>query len=182
MNTVTKLSRDLAPALNQAEEIWIAVAMLTMQGLDFLLDNTRPNCKINLLVGVDLPTDPKALEKLIQLQAEKEFRVQLFIENKEFFHPKLYLIKDLYSYIGFIGSANFTNGGLNENIELTIQVDNDHLCNELKSWFFELFNRAKPLTSSFAKEYRANYSKRKELKSKEERIVRVNKKKFNQEF
>lgn len=182
MSKVTKLSENLAPALKDANEIWIAVAMITMHGVNFLTENIPSNCKVNLVVGVDLPTNPKALDKLIQLRSKLDLNIRIYTEENEFFHPKLYLVRGSHSQSVFIGSANFTNGGLNNNIEITIQIDDSINFNELKSWFTEIFNQAKPLTSSFVKIYKAKYSERRKQKTNDEKIARASKKLFNQEF
>lgn len=58
------LSQDLTNEFSQADEVWIAVALMTMQGLNFILNNIPNNCKQHYLIGLDLPTDPKALKKI----------------------------------------------------------------------------------------------------------------------
>src|SRR5947207_108567 len=92
MGVTFKLSDSLRPKLRAADEFWIAVAMITPHGLDFILDNTSANCAQNFLLGIDLPTDPTTLSKLKTLQLKQEADVRLFLE-KECFHPKVYLVK-----------------------------------------------------------------------------------------
>ena len=181
MNIVTKLSDNLLPKLKAADELWIAVGMINLDGLLFLLRNTPTNCTRNFLLGVDLPTDPNALGKLNELQLKSNLNVRLFTES-EFYHPKIYLKRSSNTFSGFIGSANCTNGGLNKNIELTIQVDDQTICTHLKSWFDSVFDRAKPLTSSFVKTYRAHYSERRRRKSEDEQAARDEKKAFTQKL
>ena len=105
---ITKLSDNLLSDIKNADEIWIAVALMSNDGLNFILDNLKPSCKQNYLVGIDLPTDPKALKKMLKLQLSTNINVRLHT-NKEYFHPKLYLIKKETSYSAYIGSANCWN-------------------------------------------------------------------------
>ncbi len=87
---ITKLSDDLKIKLNTAEEIWVAVALLSLQGQTFIQDNLSKTCKQNYLVGLDLPTDPKALYKLFHAQLISDTNVKVYTD-KECYHPKLYL-------------------------------------------------------------------------------------------
>jgi HKD family nuclease len=159
MSIVTKLSDELWPKLKSADELWVAVGLINLNGLNFLLDSTRPNCTRSFLLGIDLPTDPEALHKLNELQLKPNLNVRLFTDQ-EFFHPKMYLLRTNNIFSGFIGSANCTNGGLNRNIELTIPVDDQMICAGLKSWFEARFDQAKRLTNFFVETYRAHYIER----------------------
>ena len=141
MRIAIKLSDYLLPKLEAADELWVAVGLINLHGLNFLLDNTQTNCTRSFLLGIDLPTDPKALHKLNEMQLKPNLNVRRF-RDREFYHPKMYLVRSNNVFSGFIGSANCTNGGLNRNIELTIQADNQMICAELKSWNEEKFYRA----------------------------------------
>ena len=63
---ITKISEDLLSEIKTADEIWVAVALINSTGLKFISDNVQPNCKQHFLIGVDLPTDPKALWTLFK--------------------------------------------------------------------------------------------------------------------
>ena len=159
--------------LEAADELWVAVGLINLHGLNFLLDNTQPDCTRNFLLGIDLPTDPKALHRLNEMQLKPNLNVNVrLLKDREFvYHPKMYLVRSKDTFSGFIGSANCTNGGLSKNIELTIQVDDQMICSELESWFEEKFDRADHLTSSYLEIYQAYYSKRRARQSEDEKVA-----------
>jgi len=179
---VKKLSHDLSAEIKTAEEIYVAVALLNHKGLQFILDNLLKTCRQNYLVGIDLPTDPKALEKLNELQLKSDINVRLYPEDKEYFHPKLYLIRQKDSYSAFIGSANCTNGGLFNNVELTIFTKDQKICSDLLKWFKQYFRLGKPLTTTFIDQYKLEDLERQERKKQEEKLVKKVKKILNEEF
>ncbi|MEI8202907.1 MAG: phospholipase D family protein, partial [Bacteroidota bacterium] len=149
MTTIShKLSVNLKSELKNAEEIWVAVGLLNLTGLDFLLQALPDTCKLNFIVGIDLPTDPKALIKLLSLKGKRTTNVKILTES--FFHPKVYIIKSHKLFTAFIGSANCTNGGLNANIEMSIGTKETNICKELIGWFENtLLPISQPLTSDF---------------------------------
>ncbi len=181
MKIITKLSTPLIQELKTADEIWVAVALLNMQGLNLILHNRKPKAIQNYLVGVDLPTNPKALQKLFELQRRGEFEVRIFT-GKEFFHPKLYLFKKGSTLKGFIGSANCTNGGLNSNIELSVSVEDQNDCLQIQEWFKKHNDLCKPLTKKFLAKYKADYTERLKRKKVDEQIVAEEKDELNEEI
>ena len=178
---VTKLSDNLLADIRTADEIWVAVALMSSEGLHFLIDNLKPSCRQNYLIGLDLPTDPKALKKLNELQLKSDLSVRLYTE-KECFHPKLYLTKTKGNYSAFVGSANCTNGGLRKNIELATHTTDQAIGGQLLKWFEKYSKIGKPLTTSFVNQYQADYSERQDRKRKEEKIVKTEKQILSEEF
>lgn len=177
---VTKLSDPLLADLKAADEIWVAVALMSFDGLNFILNNLKPYCRQNYLIGLDLPTDPKALKKLNELQLKSDLKVQLYTE-KDCFHPKVYITKKKNSYSAFVGSANCTNGGLFNNVELTTHTSDQDICGQLVKWFEKYYKIGKPLTTTFIEQYQADYTERQERKKKEERIAKKEKQILNEE-
>src|SRR5258706_14273837 len=114
----SNLSYDLKTELKKADEIWIAVGLLNNSGLEFILTTIPKTCKLNFIIGIDLPTDPKALSKLLSLKGKRTINTKILTED--FFHPKVYIIKFRKLLTAFVGSANCTMGGLKENIEMSI--------------------------------------------------------------
>lgn len=177
---ITNLSEKLKDKLINADEIWIAVALINLDGLNFILDNTRKTCKHNFIIGIDLPTDPKALKVLNELQLKTNLDVSIYSDSNNY-HPKLYLLSKDNDYSAFVGSANCTNGGLKNNIELTTLIHDNNLCAELLEWFNDIKLRSKPLTTEFVIEYKKDFEQRQE-RSKQEKIwVQKEKKKLNSE-
>jgi hypothetical protein len=178
---ITNLSTSLIKDIKVADEIWIAVALLSSDGLSFLMDNLKQDCKQNYVVGVDLPTDPKALKKLNELQFKIGINVRIYAE-KTYFHPKLYLTKSNGKYSAFVGSANCTNGGLHKNVELTTHTTDQKTGSQLLNWFEGYFMMGRPLTTAFIKKYQTEYAKRVERKRKEEQSAKKGKQVLNQEY
>jgi len=178
---ITKLADRLLSDIKAADEIWIAVALMSNDGLSLLLDNLKDSCKQNYLIGVDLPTDPKALKKLNELQFTSGINVRIHTD-KEYFHPKLYLIKNKTGYSAFIGSANCTNGGFFNNVELTINFTDSENCELLKLWFSDYYTKGKSLTTSFVENYQTDYLERQAREKGEENIAKKEKKELNDEI
>lgn len=178
---ITKLSENLISYIKKADEMWVAVALLNSTGLKFLTGKLPDACIQHYLIGVDLPTEPKALWSLFEMQLKSTVTANLYAD-REYFHPKLYLFRKANLYKAFIGSANCTNGGLNGNIELTVSVDDQETCKELKSWFEKLSAKAKPLTKKFLQKYQDDYSQRREREREEERTAKKEKQELNEEY
>ena len=183
MTTIShKLSVNLKSELKNAEEIWVAVGLLNLTGLDFLLQALPDTCKLNFIVGIDLPTDPKALIKLLSLKGKRTTNVKILTES--FFHPKVYIIKSHKLFTAFIGSANCTNGGLNANIEMSIGTKETNICKELIGWFENtLLPISQPLTSDFIADYKPKYDnrlKRRKVESAEIKVLKQKEQKKQQ--
>ena len=145
---LTKLSDGLFHELKTADEIWVAVALINSAGLKFIQDKLPTDCIQNYLIGINLPTEPKALWSLFEGQLKSDLKARLYTD-KETFHPKVYLFRKGNNYKGFIGSANCTNGGLYNNVELGVCVDEQETCMQIKNWFDTLTKVAKPITKKF---------------------------------
>jgi len=177
---ITKLSSKIKSEFKKADEIWVAVALLNNSGLKFILDNLKDSSKKNFLIGINLPTDPKALKKLYELQLTSDFNVRIHTD-KQYFHPKLYLSKNKSDFTGFIGSANCTNGGLNSNVELSLMTKETQTCEDLKKWFEKTYKIGKPLTLPFLSKYQADYDERLKRKKDDEKTANKLKKELEKE-
>ncbi|MBF9252857.1 hypothetical protein I2I11_06115 [Pontibacter sp. 172403-2] len=167
MTTIShKLSSDLKSALKNADEIWVAVGLLNFAGLEFVLQALPTTCKLNFVIGIDLPTDPKALSKLLSLKGKRTVNAKILTED--FFHPKVYIIKSSGQMIAYVGSANCTNGGLTDNIEMSLGTKDSNICKQLVDWFDKtLLPTAQPLTFDFIKDYKPKYDNRLKRRKKE---------------
>lgn len=171
MTTIThKLSSDLKSELKNADEIWVAVGLLNYTGLDFILQALPTTCKLNFVVGIDLPTDPKALSKLLSLKGKRTINAKILTED--FFHPKVYIIKSGRQLTAFVGSANCTNGGLTDNIEMSIGTKDSNICKQLVNWFDKtLLPASQPLTFDFINDYKPKYDNRLKRRKKEKEEI-----------
>lgn len=165
-----KLSRDLKAELKNADEIWVAVALLNNNGLNFILQTIPKTCKLNFIAGIDLPTDPKALSKLLSLKGKRTIIAKILTED--FFHPKVYIIKSGKQLTAFVGSANCTIGGLEDNIEMSIGTKDSNVCKELIGWFENtLLPASQPLTFEFINDYKPKYDNRLKRRKKEKEEI-----------
>jgi HKD family nuclease len=154
-----KLFLELKVELKNAQEIWVAVGLLNNVGLEFILKAIPESCELNFIVGVNLPTDPKALTKLLKYNIEFVSTAQ--ISTDKFFHPKVYIIRKGSELTAFVGSANATNGGFKDNIEMSIQIKDSIICNKLIDWFEKtLLPKSEQITPDFIKAYKPKYDKR----------------------
>lgn len=164
--TSTNLFRDLRTELKKADEIWVAVGLLNNAGLEYILNIVPKSCRLNFIVGIDLPTDPKALSRLLYLKGKRLINSKILTED--FFHPKVYIIKSAQHLHAFVGSANCTMGGLENNIEMSIGTKDKTICKSLVDWFEnDLLANSQPLTADFIKSYKPKYHNRIKRRKKE---------------
>lgn len=167
----------LAPFLNskilqQAEYCYIASAAISEPGFDMLMSKLSNTCKVDIVTGLDLPTNPKVLRKIL---ADYKDQVTLRVYTRNFFHPKVYAFDLPYrKRIAFIGSGNFTMGGFQKNEELSYQIDTEKEVEEIKSWFNKYFEESLELTEKIIQEYEILYP----LVKERENATRQEKKQF----
>ncbi|ALM50134.1 hypothetical protein AMR72_15265 [Flavobacterium psychrophilum] len=152
---VDKLEAPLKNLLNEAQEIYIAVALLKESTLNKLLNEIPENSKIKIIVGIDLPTTAEVLELLkANMLVNKKLQAVLYHNEVRTFHPKLYLAKNRNSWSAFIGSSNLTDGGFSNNIELNYLVNDVDHCKDLITWFNNIFNESFPIDEYNINEYK----------------------------
>lgn len=123
-----------------AKEIWIAVALLQTHIAEQLLSNAKKVDKslIHIIVGIDLPTEPNAIETLYNAGCD----IQVFKSNVTF-HPKVYVVKRRNGkYSSIVGSANATTAGFTSNIELSVHSNDNHFSKSVIDWFNHIDKRA----------------------------------------
>lgn len=149
MQLLQNIEKEMRSCICTASEIYIAVAMMSEYGLQ-LLNSAKKDCKIKIVVGIDLPTSSYVLRQL-----KKQFKNNVrYYSTKAIFHPKVYLFKFKDNSIkAIVGSANFTQGGCYNNVELSVKLDNEE-CLDVKSWFDDIFSNAKLITEDFIQKYR----------------------------
>ena len=161
MKKVLKLHNELTLLLKHADECCIAVALLSNNGLDFLEEHLPETCKTRLLVGIDLPTPASVFERLLSAETTR-LQSKVYNHPEQFFHPKVYLIRQADDWTAFVGSGNFTQGGLSNNIEMSLCVDDSSTCNDLLQWFETYYKLGTPLTSDWVTAYGKLYENRKQ--------------------
>jgi HKD family nuclease len=120
--------------LDSSDEVIICVAFLKLSGLNKIIDKLKlKTSKCLFYIGTDFYlTEPAALRKLFNSGHS------IFITKKEkcTYHPKIFYFKKKNQISILIGSANLTNGGLETNIEASLQIEtetNSTVDNDFKS-------------------------------------------------
>jgi HKD family nuclease len=173
---VFRLENELKPALHSASEVMIATAKMTQHGLDMLIDKIQDDCKLQLLVGVDMLTPAAVLRKLMNIN-KPNWEVKIFTKPKLFFHPKVYIVKGNSDTV-FVGSANYTKGGMMTNVELSYKSSPDQVP-QFEDWFRKYFNLGVKIEKEFLDEYDALSKKIEETESTSRNTLRDLKKKFS---
>jgi len=134
-NHSTSLSSILSQAIIQSKDIKIAVAFLSMRGINLIYNSIdsamRKGASLEFLAGLDMQaTEPAALRFLHNLSKNNN-KLSLYcyasLEPSSIYHPKIYLLKnsDGTKVISVIGSSNLTEGGLKKNIEVNLVIEDD---------------------------------------------------------
>lgn len=165
-----ELLNSLLGEFNTAAAFSAAVALVTCSGLPLLIEAMRRSlergAKGELLVGVDLPTHPDALDELIKLQRAflDHFSLKYFKSPAtKWFHPKLYIFMPRRGRRrALVGSSNMTAGGLKNNYEASFWSDEPAATTRLAEYFDELHNggHARAITAKWVAKYRQLWQER----------------------
>jgi len=95
-------------------------------------------------------TNENGLRALWQLIAEKRIDVRVY--TKGFLHSKVYIFEDpenTYATEGaaIVGSSNLSVGGMSQNTELNVKINNENDVRELKKWFDDLWENSEPFSA-----------------------------------
>lgn len=178
---IQNLGNELKSHLQKADEIWVAVALMTISGLNFIQENIKKDAKQNYILGIDLPTDPAVLESLYKEQLLKNVSVKIFYKQ-EFYHPKVYIVKCGEVITALVGSANCTGNGLSSNVEMSFIINNPSDCDELLSWYKGIDSKSAELTLKFISEYKETYKQRILKKNQDEELAEELKEKIKEEY
>ena len=175
---ILNLKSQLKPVLKEASAFYIATALITEAGYNFIETNVHDNCNRNYLVGIDLAISPKILQKLLDQNNKGNANTKI-CKPQYTFHPKVYLVeKTDGTFVGFIGSANTTEGGLSNNIEISVSIDSQEQCCEILNWFKNTYNSSFDITESFIEEYERTYHKLKQRQSSNNSDIKAIEDKF----
>ncbi len=133
--------------LRGASEFSLGMALISSSGLkeiaDSLISILKSGGQGRVLVGIDLPTDPDAIQILCDWRDEFHGQLELRVFEStgvSIFHPKLSLFKSSKGqWSAIVGSANLTHGGLDENYEASLFVDDRTAVTPLLEFFDENF-------------------------------------------
>lgn len=126
---------------------------------DEIIRAARRGATVQLLIGLNAATHPGELAKIL---AEPNCTVHYFTDS---FHSKVFLGDD---DIAMVGSANLTDGGLAQNREATIVLDQPHDAERItavQQHFAELWADAAVLTPAVLGKHRSIWEAAKKLPS-----------------
>lgn len=159
----------------QPQAIGMATAFLSGPGASEFLGMTAssPTACVRSIVGLSgCVTDPKAIGDLVKQGVE----VRLAQHPGGVFHPKILVSGGGFlrsgevnaPSAGYVGSANFTGGGLRRNVEVGIVTRQPELCQELAHTFALLWGLGQPATSSRVEAYSAGFAARQRRRAMED--------------
>lgn len=132
-NTEPKLARVLADAIEEAHDVRVAVAYVSLPGFSRIESALRHSLEggaaAEFLVGFEpTVTEATALRALRELgRAHPKLGLLCCREltARRTFHPKLYLARRDEQMTAVVGSSNLTTGGLERNFEINLLVNAD---------------------------------------------------------
>jgi len=154
LELVDNVSRELLsailPAIEEAEEVRIAVAFISTGGIA-LIGSALKQCLdrggyAEFLVGLDLSTtEPQALWRLYEL-SQSHTGVEMYcytdLGPSVVYHPKLYIMNAGEETTIVLGSSNLTGGGLRRNLEVNAVI-RAHIQEEFVSDVHAVYNQLK---------------------------------------
>lgn len=149
---------DMVNFFSNVAEIWIAVALLKKDIVSKILKsiNIKNPQLIHFVVGIDLPTDPEALQMLYKRNCDVKIYHTTYT-----FHPKVYVVrKQNGRFESIIGSANATVSGFSQNIELSISNNDPTFCKSVLNWFEELRPKCLYINSDIIEQYKQDFNDR----------------------
>ncbi|MEW6717553.1 MAG: phospholipase D-like domain-containing protein [Chloroflexota bacterium] len=140
----------LVPAIETANDIRIAVAFVSSDGLSQIMPSVHmaleAGAYVEFLVGMDSrATDPSAIRDLYTLFQKTSLGSLLCFASRRtsaIYHPKMYLARDSQTATAIIGSSNLTRRGLVSNIEANVVIKED-IRAEIVSEIYSTYNRLK---------------------------------------
>lgn len=158
---IPHLQAVLPAELHTAHAVCIAAALFSEAAVIRLREHLPSSAVVEILVGLDLPTTPTALDELLAWSyAAEKVTVRVWATTASYFHPKVYLVQQEREWVAYVGSANCTEGGWEYNEELTVRVDTPAASSLRQEWFAARFAGGVPLTAAFVAAYRAAFTAR----------------------
>ena len=130
------LDGEFKERISESKEVAIASAWMTCS--DALTALLNSPCDAKAIVGIHgNATTPASLQAFISRFHLSNLRI---VDRGAVFHPKLYLFRRQgRSTVAWVGSANFTGGGLETNQELVMQLEGGRPTAQLEEWFNNLW-------------------------------------------
>jgi len=164
-NDDTCIKDELSRASSTSRKLQIAVAFLSDDNL--IRRWIKKGVHLEILVARRYPTNPSILRFLLHTSGNK---IQLKWLGPEF-HAKVVIgcnSKGMPQWAS-VGSANFTNAGLESNDEFNIFTEGKDILEEISAWFDQLWKAAAYVNPEELKNYEAEYDKVQKGRTKEPR-------------
>lgn len=143
------IGERLTAAFESAIDVSVAVAMVGDKGYELLRKYANKK-RIRIVTGINLPTPYNVLSQL-----RTKFGDNARVFKNSFFHPKVYLFTMAdSSHQCFVGSSNFTDGGLQNNVELSVCLNDDKTYRQLSDWFEKIYSDSIKITDRLLEEYK----------------------------
>ena len=162
-----------AVALAHPGAVGVASAFLSRPGAEALVEIVRGGeaaVPVRSVVGISgAVTDPSAITYLL----DRGIHVRLADHTGGIFHAKVLVGGEQFLQAGnldvpscgYVGSANFTTGGLVNNIEVGLVTTEVYLCKELADTFGLLWNLGVEATHDRIEAYRAQFAARQQTRA-----------------
>jgi HKD family nuclease len=172
--------------LDRASKFHLAFALVSRDGLQLIHQNLvgclERGGEGRVLVGIDMPTPPDAIQMLCDLQSEfPTLEVRVFESGQRaIFHPKLAVfLRKGGGVTAIVGSGNLTGGGLQDNYEAGVFLDHAPTARAFLDCFDEHFEggHSKRITPSWMSAYQSVWLLRREaaaaMKKIRARAIRI---------
>ena len=177
---VVGLPKDfsLTEVLRKATNIKLATAFAQLGGWHHFRDGAKSgHASVSLLTGEwFFQTQPALLWEWHDLAlAYDRVEAKLAIDATHF-HPKVLIVESNGTQPDFaiVGSGNLSQGGLHNNTECSLYIENAKSIEELNAWFDCQFASASKLTkrliTKYALSYKKNHSRVKAVEKEEQRV------------
>jgi HKD family nuclease len=176
-----ELLKRIKTELAKASRVCFGMALVTRSGLDLLYPSIERflerGGRASVLFGVDLPSEPRAIEILSRLEEQhsQNFVLRRFQPGRTFFHPKLSIFeRQNGAKTAIIGSSNLTGGGLSSNYETNVFVDEPRAVRQFLDYFDEHFQgaHARRVDEDWLDQYRRLWTQRKRVEEQQRRLQR----------
>jgi HKD family nuclease len=174
-----ELLKSFKTELARASEFYLGMALVTKSGLEKVLPSMERSLERRgrgyVLFGIDLPTDPEAIQSLcaLQIRYKENFEVRRFQPSKRFLHSKVSVfVARAGTKTAIIGSSNLTGGGLSENHETNVFLNDRSVVQKFLDYFEEHFQgaHARRVDQRWLDQYRQLWIERKKVEQRQRRL------------